>query len=275
MALLPERSIRLRGFSSIDLGRLTGSKGEIYFDQSNTSLRIMDGQTKGGKAIAAGVTSSDIPPTSPQAGQQWFNTVTGVLYIWYVDVLGGQWIQPVTRPVGIIEEPEEFSLLAATASDLGGVIIDEDSISIDENGIISAIFTNSFDNPELLGITTVTLPVSSVNVLTGSTGVVSHDIGSAGNTFYHVNVVSNFTANFINVPLGDYQSTTITLVLEQGSIPYIPDAVQIDGSPQTINWLNNEVPTGTINATDIFSFVLLRINGIWIVAASSTSEGAE
>jgi hypothetical protein len=253
MALLPERSIRLRGFSSIDLGRLVGSKGEVFFDQSNTSLRIMDGQTRGGKAIAAGVTTGDTPPTSPQAGQQWFNTVTGVLYIWYVDVLGGQWIQPVTEPVGVIDEPEEFSLFAATVNNLGGVIIDENSISIDENGIISALFTNSFDSPELLGITTISLPSTSINTLIGSTGVVVHDIGAVGTTFYHVNIISNFTANFTNVSLGDYQSTTIILVLEQGPIAYIPDVLQIDGSPQTINWLNNEIPAGTANDTDIFS----------------------
>ena len=275
MAVIPERSIRLRGFSSIDLSRITGSKGEIYFDQNNVSLRIMDGETQGGKAIVAGVTASDTPPSQPQAGQQWLRTSTGVLYVWYVDVLGGQWIQPVADPVGVIPEPETFSLSVATINSLGGVIIDDESIEIDEEGIISALFTNNFDSPELLGITTVSLPSNSINTLSGSTGIVDHDIDALGTTFYHVSVASNFTANFINLPLTDYQSTTVTLVLDQGSTAYIPNALQINGAAQTINWLNDEVPAGTANAIDIFSFILLRINESWIVAGSSTSEGAE
>lgn len=275
MAVIPERSIRLRGFSSAELSRITGSKGEIYFDQNNISLRIMDGEAKGGKAIVAGVTASDTPPTQPQSGQQWLRTSTGVLYVWYVDVLGGQWIQPVADPVGVIPEPETFSLSAATFNTLGGVIIDDESIEINEDGIISALFTNNFDSPELLGITTVSLPSASINTITGATGVVNHDIDALGTTFYHVNIASDFTANFINVPLTDYQSTTITLVLEQSSTAYIPNALQINGASQTINWINNEIPAGTADAVDIFSFILLRINGSWIVAGSSTSEGAE
>lgn len=267
------RSLRLRGFDSSDLSRITGFRGEIFFDQSTTSLRVMDGETIGGRAIAGGLTVGDLAPSNPQNGQQWLNSITGVIYVWYVDVLGGQWIQPITQPVGIIEE--EFQLEAASLIVFGGVIIDDQSISIDEDGIISAIQTNTFTDPELLGITTISLPSGSLNSITGATGVVVHDIGSLGTTFYHSEVASNFTANFINVPLTNNQSTTINLIIDQTDTAYIPSAVQINGSPETIRWLNNQIPAGTASTVDTFSFILIRINGSWIVVGSSTSEGEE
>lgn len=43
--------------------------------------------------------NSDTAPASPQAGDQWFNTTTGVLYIWVVDVDSAQWVEsqaPIT-----------------------------------------------------------------------------------------------------------------------------------------------------------------------------------
>ena len=273
MAVSQLRSLRLRGFNSLDLARITGNAGEIFFDQTSTSLRVMDGETLGGKAIAGGLTVGDLPPSNPQNGQQWLNSITGVIYVWYVDILGGQWIQPITQPVGAIEE--EFELAAATLSEFGGVIIDDESISIDENGIISAIQTNTFTNPELLGIATISLPSGSVNSITGATGVVTHDVGLLGTTFYHSSVTSNFTANFTNVPLTNNQSTTVNLIIDQTSTARIPSAVQINGNPETIRWLNNETPAGNSNALDIFSFILIRISGSWIVVGSATSEGAE
>jgi hypothetical protein len=37
--------------------------------------------------------TADVPPLSPQDGDQWFNTVDGTLYVWVVDVDGGQWVE--------------------------------------------------------------------------------------------------------------------------------------------------------------------------------------
>lgn len=39
--------------------------------------------------------TSDTAPSGVQDGDQWFNTTTGVLYIWVVDTDGGQWVESV------------------------------------------------------------------------------------------------------------------------------------------------------------------------------------
>ena len=48
--------------------------------------------------VASGITTGVTPPDSPQDGFLWYNTVDGILYVWYVDEsqnasLGeGQWV---------------------------------------------------------------------------------------------------------------------------------------------------------------------------------------
>lgn len=272
MAQIPQRSLRLVGQTSSFLERTVGSNGEIFYDRDNTTLRIMDGQTPGGNLIAAGASVSDTPPSSPQQGQVWIKASTGVLYIWYVDVLGGQWIQPITTPVGVLEETPQLSL--ASVLSLGVLSVDGDSILVDDEGVISAAQVEGFSSPTLLGISTVQIPASSLNTITGATGVVVHDTSTAGTTFYHLDIANNFTANFTSVPITNNQSTTIVLVLSQGSTAYIANAVQINGSSQSITWSGGSAPTGNANSVDVMTFTLLRINNSWIVTGSLTQQGA-
>jgi len=42
---------------------------------------------------AAKTITSDIAPVNPKDGDQWFNSIDGCLYLYYVDVDGGQWLQ--------------------------------------------------------------------------------------------------------------------------------------------------------------------------------------
>jgi hypothetical protein len=100
--------------------------------------------------------------------------------------------------------------------------------------------------------------------LTGATGVVTHDCDN-GHIFYHTSISANFTANFTNLGLSSNYSTNLTLLLNQGVTAYIPSAVQIAGSAQTINWQGGSAPTGTANGIDAVSFTILRDSGSYIV----------
>ena len=100
--------------------------------------------------------------------------------------------------------------------------------------------------------------------LTGATGVVAHDCDN-GHIFYHTSISANFTANFTNLGLSTNYSTNLTLILNQGASAYIPTAVQIGGSAQTINWQGGSAPSGTSNGIDAVSFTILRDSGSYIV----------
>lgn len=110
------------------------------------------------------------------------------------------------------------------------------------------------------------------NTLTAATGVVAHNY-NLGGVYIHTSIASNFTANFTNVPTTTGAVVNFTLVLNQGATPYMVTAVQIDGQAQTIKWVENVVPSGNANKTDLVSFNLLRISGSWVVLGSLSSFG--
>ena len=102
------------------------------------------------------------------------------------------------------------------------------------------------------------------STLTGATGVVTHDCDN-GHIFYHTSISADFTANFTNLGLSTNYSTNLTLILNQGATAYIPSAVQIGGSGQTINWQGGSAPTGTVNGIDAVSFTVLEVSGTYVV----------
>jgi hypothetical protein len=111
-----------------------------------------------------------------------------------------------------------------------------------------------------------------INTKTGATGVVAHDM-STGATFYHTSPSANFTANFTNVSTTDARAIVAALIIVQGSTPYVPTAVQIDGSAQTIKWMGSTAPTGTASKTDVISFSLIRVSSTWNVYGQYSSYG--
>jgi plastocyanin len=111
-ALSALSSIRIIPRESDFLDRKLGSRGEIFFDQASSTLRLYDGVTTGGIPLlradlsnaeaVIGAALGDAPPTGStvQAGTIWFNTSNGRLYIYYNDGTSTQWVQPTTPSYG-------------------------------------------------------------------------------------------------------------------------------------------------------------------------------
>ena len=109
---------------------------------------------------------------------------------------------------------------------------------------------------------------------TSATGTVVHDF-STGAIWSHASIAANFTANFTIVPTTVNRTIVLSLILLQGATPYIPNAVQIDGAVQTLNWQGGAAPTGGANKKEIVSFTLIRSEAgpAWTVLGSLTSYG--
>lgn len=104
------------------LDRKTGSRGEIFYDRDDNTLRLFDGDTPGGydlaKADLSNITDDEFkakaeqsgiiaaptvdadPPSSPNLGELWFDTDTALLYLYYDDGDSQQWVQPANVTVG-------------------------------------------------------------------------------------------------------------------------------------------------------------------------------
>lgn len=101
------RSIRLRPVSSSVLEASSNSIGEIFFDDTNDTLRLFTTtgsslsvatkewvQSSGalsGASIEVGLT----PPSNPQQGNIWLDLSDGNLYVYVNDGTSSQWIQPI------------------------------------------------------------------------------------------------------------------------------------------------------------------------------------
>lgn len=116
------------------------------------------------------------------------------------------------------------------------------------------------------------IAIESLNVITAATGVVNHDY-TLGGLWLHTAVAANFTANFINVPTTNNSVTNFTILIYQGATPYYPNAIQIEGVAQTVNWADNTAPTPNSNKKEIVSFSLIRSSGAWTVIGSFSTYG--
>jgi cytoskeletal protein CcmA (bactofilin family) len=90
------------------------------------------------------------------------------------------------------------------------------------------------------------------------------------NITYVSSPAANFTLNVTNAPTTNDRALAVTVLVTQGGTGYIPSALQIAGSAQTIKWSGGSAPAGTANKIDIFSFVLLRTGSAWTVFGSSS-----
>jgi hypothetical protein len=72
-------------------GDVVTTSGYIPED-ANSGFLIIGGGAAGGGTV--NFAFSPTAPTSPSAGDQWLDSLSGVLYVYVVDEDSGQWIQP-------------------------------------------------------------------------------------------------------------------------------------------------------------------------------------
>jgi hypothetical protein len=114
----------------------------------------------------------------------------------------------------------------------------------------------------LNGLTVLKEVTEVINSTPGATSsTVVYDF-STGSNWYHSSANTNYTANFINIPTDNNRAITTTIVINQGSTPYIPTAVQIDGTASTIKW-SGGTASGTSNQVDIVGFTFIRSDNVW------------
>jgi hypothetical protein len=146
-------------------------------------------------------------------------------------------------------------------------------------GTGSAYSTGVTNNGAAVGTVTFAVPLDAPSTLyyicqihAGMVGTLSisnapivvHDYAT-GDEFYHSGMLSNFTANFTNVPTTGDRIIKIAVSLLQGASPYGITAIQINGASQTLRWKNNTVPTyGGLNSIDVAIFTLFRTGASWI-----------
>lgn len=176
---------------------------------------------------------------------------------------------------------EKFSTVSDTAIAIGSQDSATPHFSIDAGGKLNwgTLDTNLYrsaahtlktdDSLVVAGTVDVQQIREKMNDNTVSTNVMTCDF-STGAIFYNTTSLNaNFTVNVTNAPTDNGYAITVTVVVNQGSNAYYPNALQIAGSAQTIKWPNgNTAPTPTPSKIDVFTFTLLRRGSGWTVLGS-------
>jgi hypothetical protein len=102
-------SVKLQAYDAVDLDRVSYSNGDVVYDVTNQTIRVMDGATAGGFKIASQpwvttalatplLTPQSIAPSSPNAGQLavsdgigWNPSSDGLQHL--MIYLNGSWVQ--------------------------------------------------------------------------------------------------------------------------------------------------------------------------------------
>ena len=157
------------------------------------------------------------------------------------------------------------SATTATSANTNSAIVARDASGNFSAGTVSASSASVSGRFDGTSIREVVLDASV------SASVVTADY-STGDIFYVGTAPSsNFTVNLTNAPTDNGKAITVVIFVTQGATGYIPNAVQVAGSAQTIKWANGAAPTPTSSAgkIDIFSFTFVRRSSAWTVFGSS------
>ena len=144
----------------------------------------------------------------------------------------------------------------------------DDSITIGATGTPGTITFNGsgFFNDDTFFHKAIQEKFSS---LQDATGVVTHNCAN-GHIFYHTSPDANWTVNLTNFSLITNYATAITIIISQGGTGYYPNALQIGGAAQTINWQGNTTPTPSSNRVDVVTFSIINSSGTYTVLGQLT-----
>jgi len=157
------------------------------------------------------------------------------------------------------------SATTATSANTNSAIVARDASGNFSAGAVSSTSASVSGRFDGTSIREVVLDASV------SASVVTADY-STGDIFYVGTAPSsNFTVNLTNAPTDNGKAITVVIFVTQGATGYIPNAVQVAGSAQTIKWANSAapVPTSSAGKIDIFSFTFVRRSNAWTVFGSS------
>ena len=275
------------GGASVDVSDTppsTPSAGSIWFDSATGSLFVY---------ITDSDSSQWVQPTAPVPDFSTFSSVQITGGAQSIDASTKSDTLNFTAGTNItmtIDEASNTLTINSTGGGGGGGGSYDQSLNTSDSVTFASLTTPSFTNSGSGGAvfdsaSTITLDAPDgilleniskqseiLSSLTGATGVVAHDFG-ANAIFDHTSIASNFTANITNVPTTTDRALNVVLILRQGATPYIPNAVQIDGVAQTINWVEALAPTGNANSIDVITFSLLRVGTTWTVLGGYTNYG--
>lgn len=136
-------------------------------------------------------------------------------------------------------------------------------------GSAAFIFNDTTNTLSVTNTTTAikTMPYGTekVGILAAPTGTYNLDILTQSIVYATGNATANITLNVrgnssvtANSLMAVGDSLTTTYVMTSNATPFVVSAMQIDGSSQTIKWVNGSAPVGIPNTVTAFTFTAIK-----------------
>ena len=225
----------------LHLNLISAGDGQVLSWNDSAGEYVWVNQSSGS---GASVTVSDIAPGNPSSGDLWWDSVDGVLKIYYTDSDSSQWVDASPSGVTGVDPVDQIT------DGVNSVYFDS------SNEVIVGSTLNVLGQIRINGVQE-SFSLDSNSLPPDSTGVVNFDVSQ---TYIHRvdNLQDNIIANLQNLDLSSSHVTNISIVFDQGIDPYIVSDLEISDVAQVIKWQGGNPPTGTSEGVDIFSFTIFN-----------------
>ena len=137
--------------SKLPIDEFVGHDGELVVDDITGKVYVMDGVTYGGTELVGAMPRyGTSPPDNPTPGALWYDPNSGRTYIYFQST----WVDAAPNTV--------YSLPEASDTVLGGVKVDNETIVINGQGVISAIGDGFISNRLINGDKTLSLDADGI-----------------------------------------------------------------------------------------------------------------
>tara|TARA_R110000868_G_scaffold389696_1_gene659028 strand:+ start:920 stop:1912 length:993 start_codon:yes stop_codon:yes gene_type:complete len=264
--------------SGVPITDLGGLASETYVDDAITAIPAVD-LTGLATETFVGTAISNLVNTAPAA----LDTLNELAVALNNDA---NFATTVTTALGLKVDSSSLATVATSGSytDLSGTptlatvatsgsytdLSNTPTIPTNTNQLTNGSGYITSSSPTLTGTTTLSGTTETVQLVQFASGTTFYDIFN-GAVFYHTNIQSDFTAGFNTLSTTNDRSTSVAFILVQSATPFLPTAVQINFTPETIIWQGGVQPSATANGIDIISFTFIRAQNQWTVLGSGTS----
>lgn len=255
----------------------------IALTNSNVTLTSPNttgtGQTQAMRIVLTGSISANIQVIIPSGiSGKWivYNTTSGSYTITIVSGGGG----------ATVVAPQGYNIT---------VYSDGTNIRLADDGlgtvlpVLTVNGTSTFNGLANFNGSTSTIGINLKNIAenvtvtsSAATGTINYDVTTQSVLYYTQNSSSNFTINVrgngtntLNSLLSVGQAITIVFLNTNGTTAYYNNVFQIDGSTQTVKWLNGISPTaGSVSSIDSYIFTIIKTASATYTTLGSTSKFA-
>ena len=251
------------GFTTLNF---IGSGNTFAVNGTTVDISIAGGGGGGSASIGIGTTVGDAFTGIVTAGNLWYNTGEGRLFIYYQDATSAQWIDAAPFNVGIITTLQDVAFAAGSAA-APAISFDTDSDSgffqaaVNQPGVSAAGSQVARFNPGGLTVTGVVTATSFVGSGEGLTGVASTDNIQTATPAKFLSDVSITGVTTVGVVTGG-TSVSATHFYGNGAALTGIDATSLKDSGGNIKAQanpNGVIITGILTATDVDSTSDVRL----------------